>query len=124
MLIAAARSRRRFAKSSGLDAVSIMLSERASCMRPSSRALRSKRTPTIAIMCCKGTSWPATFQNFKYNCVAGDYCHGILSYSQTSDIDAEISSVVETVSGVPEPATWALFIIGFGGIGAMLRRQR
>ena len=25
---------------------------------------------------------------------------------------------------VPEPATWALMILGFGGVGAMLRRQR
>lgn len=28
------------------------------------------------------------------------------------------------VSPVPEPATWALFILGFGAIGAMLRRRR
>lgn len=27
-------------------------------------------------------------------------------------------------SPVPEPATWALFILGFGAIGAMLRRRR
>lgn len=26
--------------------------------------------------------------------------------------------------GVPEPATWALMLIGFGGLGAQLRRQR
>uniref|UniRef100_UPI0025D589F4 PEPxxWA-CTERM sorting domain-containing protein n=1 Tax=uncultured Phenylobacterium sp. TaxID=349273 RepID=UPI0025D589F4 len=26
--------------------------------------------------------------------------------------------------GVPEPATWAMLIIGFGGIGATLRRRR
>lgn len=28
------------------------------------------------------------------------------------------------LSPVPEPATWALFILGFGAIGAMLRRRR
>jgi len=26
--------------------------------------------------------------------------------------------------GVPEPATWAMMIIGFGGVGAMVRRRR
>ena len=28
------------------------------------------------------------------------------------------------VAGVPEPATWALFMVGFGGIGAAMRRRR
>jgi hypothetical protein len=28
------------------------------------------------------------------------------------------------VPGVPEPATWALMIIGFGGAGALIRRRR
>lgn len=27
-------------------------------------------------------------------------------------------------SAIPEPSTWALMIIGFGGVGAMLRRKR
>lgn len=27
-------------------------------------------------------------------------------------------------TGIPEPATWALMILGFGGAGAMLRRRR
>ncbi|WP_293682310.1 PEPxxWA-CTERM sorting domain-containing protein [uncultured Phenylobacterium sp.] len=26
--------------------------------------------------------------------------------------------------GVPEPATWAMMIMGFGGVGAMIRRRR
>jgi hypothetical protein len=30
----------------------------------------------------------------------------------------------EVASGVPEPAAWALMIVGFGGMGAALRRRR
>ncbi len=29
-----------------------------------------------------------------------------------------------TSDGVPEPATWAIMLIGFGGIGALLRRRK
>lgn len=29
-----------------------------------------------------------------------------------------------TTGGVPEPATWAMMLMGFGGLGAMLRRRR
>jgi hypothetical protein len=32
---------------------------------------------------------------------------------------------IDNISGgVPEPATWALMILGFGGTGALLRRKR
>jgi hypothetical protein len=29
-----------------------------------------------------------------------------------------------SIRAVPEPATWALMILGFGGVGAVLRRRR
>ena len=38
-------------------------------------------------------------------------------------ITGPVGAVVPT-GGVPEPATWALMIMGFGSIGAMLRRRR
>jgi hypothetical protein len=31
---------------------------------------------------------------------------------------------LDTLSGTPEPATWGLMLVGFGGLGAMMRRRR
>lgn len=31
---------------------------------------------------------------------------------------------VNLAGGVPEPATWAMMLVGFGGLGAMMRRHR
>lgn len=35
-----------------------------------------------------------------------------------------LSTFTEAVSAVPEPATWAMMIIGFAGTGAMVRKAR
>ncbi|HEX5261997.1 MAG TPA: PEPxxWA-CTERM sorting domain-containing protein [Phenylobacterium sp.] len=35
-----------------------------------------------------------------------------------------LQGTVRTGGGVPEPATWAMMLIGFGGLGAVLRRRR
>jgi hypothetical protein len=32
--------------------------------------------------------------------------------------------VINPNAVVPEPATWAMMILGFGGVGAILRRKR
>ena len=32
--------------------------------------------------------------------------------------------ITERDAGVPEPASWALMLTGFGGLGAMLRARR
>jgi len=38
---------------------------------------------------------------------------------------AQVATIVNfTVTAVPEPASWAMMMIGFGATGAMLRRRR
>jgi hypothetical protein len=32
--------------------------------------------------------------------------------------------IVDPVGGVPEPAAWAMMLMGFGGIGALIRRRK
>jgi hypothetical protein len=48
-----------------------------------------------------------------YNTIIQDY-----------DFNAIKQASFEFASGVPEPATWAEFILGFGLVGVMLRRRR
>jgi hypothetical protein len=46
----------------------------------------------------------------------------VLSSSSNS---FEVDNAAGTFAGgVPEPATWGLMILGFGGVGAMVRRRR
>ncbi|WP_309643293.1 PEPxxWA-CTERM sorting domain-containing protein [Phenylobacterium sp.] len=42
----------------------------------------------------------------------------------SSDTDFAFGQVRYGVSAVPEPATWAMMIIGFGAVGGMVRNQR
>ncbi|HEX2815522.1 MAG TPA: PEPxxWA-CTERM sorting domain-containing protein [Phenylobacterium sp.] len=51
-----------------------------------------------------------------------------LSFSYTGTgrfIDPVLDNVTVTgPAGVPEPASWALMLVGFGGLGVLLRRRR
>ncbi|MBS0479965.1 MAG: PEP-CTERM sorting domain-containing protein [Proteobacteria bacterium] len=47
----------------------------------------------------------------------------------TSDYSNAIDNVVLQLSarqpgGVPEPATWAMMVVGFGAVGSALRRRK
>lgn len=44
--------------------------------------------------------------------------------SGTSDLVRTTATVVSVAGAVPEPATWALMLLGFGGIGVAMRRRR
>ncbi len=39
-------------------------------------------------------------------------------------LDFSIDTVGVTLTGVPEPATWGLMVVGVGLMGAALRRRR
>ncbi len=47
-----------------------------------------------------------------------------LEYNECCGAPADLTFTVNNVNpGVPEPATWAMMILGIGGIGATLRRK-
>ena len=46
---------------------------------------------------------------------------GTISFTKTHPLLGPLDGAL---SGVPEPAAWALMILGFGGVGAMLRQRR
>jgi len=49
-----------------------------------------------------------------------------LNLGSSSDVTIYGTSdhIITHTGGVPEPATWAMMLVGFGGMGAMLRRRR
>ena len=73
-----------------------------------------------------GTDGPAG-QGDPYACGFAGYCEIGPGVAGTSGLDGPdpIHSIDFTLSpSVPEPATWALIVLGFGGLGATLRRRR
>jgi hypothetical protein len=42
----------------------------------------------------------------------------------TATLVGRFDLTTNTTPGAPEPASWALMLVGFGGLGAMLRRRR
>ena len=76
-----------------------------------------------------GGSAPETSQVTQaYSLPGGGGVHNLKVYYVTGNGTPSILSFDPQVStfsgGVPEPATWALMITGFGAAGAMLRRRR
>ena len=50
-----------------------------------------------------------------------DFIGGLEGPNSLSAID---DLTISTASAVPEPATWAMMLVGFGGLGAAMRRSR
>ena len=51
----------------------------------------------------------------------GKTCKVVKEFENKADIMARVSMVT---SAVPEPSTWAMMIVGFGAVGAMVRNRR
>lgn len=80
--------------------------------------------------------------NFHGDCLGVDTCYGVFNFgsfinlpnhgSETYYTDSgkflistfDITGGTDPVSGVPEPATWAMMLVGFGMAGATVRRRR
>lgn len=44
-------------------------------------------------------------------------------YVGLDNVSFTLTRAAPATGGVPEPASWALMILGFGGVGASLRRR-
>ena len=57
-------------------------------------------------------------------CVFATPAFALVTFSDTSGgVSSSSTQPTTPVSAVPEPATWAMMLIGFGGIGLALRRK-
>jgi hypothetical protein len=68
----------------------------------------------------------ATYSHMTYLLGAGSYTVtgvAILSPFGSGSAAIELGGV-DGLPAVPEPTTWALMLVGFGGLGAMLRQSR
>ena len=50
-----------------------------------------------------------------------DATPGVFTFSTQG---GNVTTFSATTTAVPEPATWALMLLGFGGIGMAMRRRR
>jgi hypothetical protein len=74
---------------------------------------------TIGISNAPGTFSPQLWVCGDSTCLTGDVSEPFL---EGGDHPGFVTT--DASPGVPEPAAWALMLMGFGGLGAMLRRRR
>ena len=67
----------------------------------------------------------ATDNAFVYNTLTAGYHNFALSYGECCTLPATLQFSVNGnyVGDVPEPATWAMMLLGFGAIGVAMRRR-
>jgi hypothetical protein len=61
---------------------------------------------------------------YAFNLLAVSPAFGALSHKALNSFRANGGGNFSMLQAVPEPATWGLMIVGFGGLGVMARRRR
>jgi len=64
------------------------------------------------------------WQSFSLNFTASSAATAITIQGLQGDQYIGLDNVAVTGSAVPEPATWAMMLVGFGGLGAAMRSRR
>jgi hypothetical protein len=59
-----------------------------------------------------------------YDCGANYCIEGPSEFDATAENLRAVRDLSITVRDVPEPSTWSLMLLGFGGLGAAMRRRR
>ena len=77
---------------------------------------------TLATLTINPLGGPQQVYNFDYGTGPTGTTNGLAIFG-TSRVDNYATGLAPGQGGVPEPATWALLILGFAGIGAALRMQ-
>ena len=68
--------------------------------------------------------YPPSNGSITFDSIFTSFTIDTLAQSATLDYALLTYTLFSPSNGVPEPATWAMMVLGFGGMGAMLRRRR
>ena len=96
-----------------------------------SNAAFAETTPLSALLTAASSNTQLTASSFNFTSAAATHSpfsetietnFKFTAASQTSQANYQLSG--EVPAPVPEPASWALMLVGFGGMGAVLRSNR